>query len=154
MVTAPGWFGRAVELVAPPPHGPCRLVPPAPAGYEPAWRGLLGAAAVQRGVRRGAGRRGDRGGEDPAAQPRANAFSERWVRTVRAECTDLRPPDHDDTSTAPVTDRAAAGIRPRNVLGGLIHEYGLHMSTIEIELPSKTLHRVLVIVRDIGDQIG
>ncbi len=35
----------------------------------------------------------------------------------------LRPPDHDDSVTAPVTDLAAARIRHRKVLGGLIHEY-------------------------------
>lgn len=34
----------------------------------------------------------------------------------------LRPPDHDDNITAPVT-HLAARIRRRNVLGGLIHEY-------------------------------
>jgi len=35
----------------------------------------------------------------------------------------LRPPDHDDSITAPVTDLAAAWIRRRKILGGLIHEY-------------------------------
>jgi putative transposase len=90
----------------------------------------------------------------PPCSPRANAYSERWVRTVRAEVTDrmliagprhlravldeyvahynhhrphrarnLRPPDHDDGSAAPLTDLAAARIRRRKVLGGLIHEY-------------------------------
>ena len=34
----------------------------------------------------------------------------------------LRPPDHDASATAPVTDLAAQ-IRRRRVLGGLIHEY-------------------------------
>ena len=35
----------------------------------------------------------------------------------------LRPPDCDDITTAPVTDLAMARIRRRKVLGGLIHEY-------------------------------
>jgi transposase InsO family protein len=35
----------------------------------------------------------------------------------------LRPPDHDDSITVPVSDLAAARIRRRKVLGGLIHEY-------------------------------
>jgi hypothetical protein len=35
----------------------------------------------------------------------------------------LRPPDADDIAAAPVTDFAAARIRCRKVLGGLIHEY-------------------------------
>ena len=35
----------------------------------------------------------------------------------------LRPPDHDDSTTAPVADLAMARIRRRKVLGGLIHEY-------------------------------
>jgi len=35
----------------------------------------------------------------------------------------LRPPDHDDSTTAAITDLATAGIRRRKVLGGLIHEY-------------------------------
>ncbi|HEY2270161.1 MAG TPA: hypothetical protein VGI96_46610 [Streptosporangiaceae bacterium] len=35
----------------------------------------------------------------------------------------LRPPDADDIATAPLTDLAAARIRRRKVLGGLIHEY-------------------------------
>jgi putative transposase len=90
----------------------------------------------------------------PPRSPRANAYAERWVRTVRSEVTDwmliagiwhlravleeyvahynqhrphraryLRPPDHDDSSTAPVTGLAAARIRRRKILGGLIHEY-------------------------------
>ena len=89
----------------------------------------------------------------PPRSPRANAFSERWVRTVRAECTDRmlimgerhlqavlaeyvthynghgRTVDgtcsHPITTTPapPVTGLARARIRRRNVLGGLIHEY-------------------------------
>jgi hypothetical protein len=35
----------------------------------------------------------------------------------------VRPPDHDDIITAPVTDLTAARIRSRKILGGLIHEY-------------------------------
>src|SRR5215467_4543948 len=44
--------------------------------------------AVHRSLRRDAIRRWDRGGEDPAAQPEANAHAERWVRTARAEVSD------------------------------------------------------------------
>jgi hypothetical protein len=36
----------------------------------------------------------------------------------------LRPPDIDDITTAPVTDLATARIRRRKILGGLINEYG------------------------------
>ena len=35
----------------------------------------------------------------------------------------LRPPDCDDITMATTTDLAAATIRRRRVLGGLIHEY-------------------------------
>lgn len=90
----------------------------------------------------------------PPRSPQANAYSERWVRTARAEVADrmliagprhlrvvleqyvahynrhrphrarnLRPPDHDDTSTSPVADLSAVRIRRQEVLGGLIHEY-------------------------------
>jgi transposase InsO family protein len=90
----------------------------------------------------------------PPRSPKANAFAERWIRTVRGEVTDrmliagprhlhtvlneyaahynqhrphraqgLRPPDHDDITTAAITDMTTAGIRRRKVLGGLINEY-------------------------------
>jgi putative transposase len=35
----------------------------------------------------------------------------------------LRPPAHDDSSTAPVTGLVPTRIERRKVLGGLIHEY-------------------------------
>jgi len=89
----------------------------------------------------------------PPRSSRANAFSERWVRTVRAEVTDRmliagprhlravldeyaahynrhRPhrgrnlrPDCDDITMAATSDLAAARIHRRRVLGGLINEY-------------------------------
>ena len=90
----------------------------------------------------------------PPRGPRANAYSDRSVRTARADVTDrmpiagprhlrtvldeyiahvnrhrphrgrnLPPPDHDDTSTAPATDPAAARRQRRNAPGGLIHQY-------------------------------
>ena len=39
------------------------------------------------------------------------------------QARNLRPPDCDDITTAPVTDPTAARIRRRRVLGRLIHEY-------------------------------
>jgi putative transposase len=87
----------------------------------------------------------------PIQAPNANAFAERWVRTVRADCLDrililgrrhlehvlrvyrqhynehrphralhLLPPNRRDP-TPP--NAAAAGVRRRDLLGGLIHEY-------------------------------
>jgi len=47
---------------------------------------------------------------------RYNRHRPHWARN-------LRSPDHDDSTTAPVADLAMARIRRRKVLGGLIHEY-------------------------------
>jgi transposase InsO family protein len=89
----------------------------------------------------------------PPRSPRANAYAERWVRTVRAEVTDrilIAGPRHlraildeyaahcnqhrphrarnlrpldCDDTTAAIIDLTTARVRRRRVLGGLISEY-------------------------------
>ena len=89
-------------------------------------------------------------GEDAVQAPNANAFAERWIRTVRADCLDrililgrshlervlrvyrrhynehrphraLQLLPPDGRDPTPLT--ALADLRRRELLGGLIHEY-------------------------------
>ena len=90
----------------------------------------------------------------PIRAPKANAFAERWVRTVRHECLDwilvlgrrhlyrtlLEYVEHynrgrphrgidlrvpDPRSSEPSVATPIRKLRRRDVLGGLIHEYEL-----------------------------
>ena len=90
----------------------------------------------------------------PIRAPKANAFAERWVRSIRQECLDwmlvcgrrhlekalaeygghynhkrphraLRLRVPHGEAREPVVFTSTAQVRRRDVLGGLIHEYDL-----------------------------
>jgi len=56
------------------------------ADFAGSWSRPAGSSPAS--IRRGPGRGGHRGREDPAPKPRANAYAERFVLTARTEVTD------------------------------------------------------------------
>jgi putative transposase len=125
---------------------------PRPCGADPVFH-PRSRQQVHGGVRRGVPLRGIRTIRTPVRAPRANAFIERWIGTVRRECLDrilivnrrhvervlpiyIRHYDghrpHRSLDQRPPIEEPAPGseavvvldrVRRRDVLGGLIHEY-------------------------------
>ncbi|MCQ4045631.1 integrase core domain-containing protein [Streptantibioticus rubrisoli] len=104
--------------------------------------------------------------QTPPQSPRSNAFAERWIRTLRAECTNrllitgerhlrtvlAKYTDHYNTSRAHrslqlrapndepnVIALPAAAVQRRQVLGGLLNEY--HAASITLPRPSRETPR-------------